>query len=256
MIVTRIAIAALVLACATATAAQTHSEMLEKAIFTDETAGDLPAAIRLYERLLSTPGVSRDIAARAQTRLAEGKRRRDQAVVSLAAAHSSTAIEAAGTTAAGRQSAVFAPRADVPRAALQSTQQATSGCCGMFSGNYDPTRHFTVRGKIAQVAWTNPQTFLVIEGSDGNRWGFTLPPPNALFLRGFNKDTFKLGEELLIGGFMARGETENCPAALPNACATLQNGALHASASIITASDGKVLFDWATLVKEPAVGSK
>ena len=254
MIATRIAITALVLACATAAAAQTHAELLEKAIFTDETAGDLPGAIRIYERLLSTPGVSREIAARAQTQLAEGKRRRDQAVVPLAAVHSSTAIEPAAATAAGRQAAVLAPRADVPRAQFQSTQPATSGCCGMFSGNYDPSRPFTVRGKIAQVVWSNPQTLLVIEGSDGNRWGFTLPPPNALFLRGFNKDTFRLGEELLIGGFMAKGATENCPAALPNACATLQNGALHASASIITASDGKVLFDWATFVTAPAVG--
>jgi hypothetical protein len=55
---------------------------------------------------------------------------------------------------------------------------------------------------------------------------------------------------------MSKGETENCPTRLPNGCATLENGALHASASIITAGDGKVLFDWATLVKEPAVGPK
>ena len=232
MIATRIAIAALVLACATAAAAQTHAELLEKAIFTDETAGDLPGAIRIYERLLSTPGVSREIATRAQARLTEGKRRRDNAVVALATVHSTNAIELAGQTA---------------------TSQTPQGCCGMFSGNYDPARPVTVRGKIAQVAWSNPQTFIVVEGSDGNRWGFTLPPPNALFLRGFNKDTFRLGEELLVGGFIAKGETASCPAALPNACATLQNGALHASASIITAGDGKVLFDWATFGAAPAV---
>ena len=244
MIATRIAITALVLVCATAAAAQTHAELLEKAIFTDETAGDLPGAIRIYERLLSTSGVSPEIVARAQARLTDSRRRRDQAVVSLAAVHSSTAIEKAG------------PRTDVPRGGTglaQQVTQVTQGCCGMFSGNYDASRPFTMRGKIAQVVWSNPQTLVVIEGSDGNRWGFTLPPPNALFLRGFNKDTFRIGEELLVGGFMAKGETENCPAALPNACATLQNGALHASASIITAGDGKVLFDWAVLVTAPAV---
>ena len=252
MIATRIAFAAVVLACATAAAAQTHAELLEKAIFTDETAGDLPGALRIYERLVSTPGVSREIAARAQTRLAEGKRRRDNAVVAVPAVHSTTPIERSGAAAAS-QTAVFAPRTDVPRAEFQGATQQAWGCCGMFSGNYDPGRSLTVRGKIAQVVWSNPQALVVIEGSDGNRWGFTLPPPNALFLRGFNKDTFKLGEDLLIGGFIAKGETENCPAALPNACATLQNGALHASASIITAGDGKVLFDWATFGSAPAV---
>jgi hypothetical protein len=239
MIATRMTIAALVLACATAAAAQTHAELLEKAIFTDETAGDLPGAIRIYEQLLNTPGVSREIAARAQTRLTDGKRRRDQRVV--AAAAPSAATPQSAVVVRDRVWNFGAPR------------QHVEGCCGMFSGNYDPGRPVTVRGKIAQVTWSNPQTLLVIEGSDGNRWGFTLPPPNALLLRGVNKDTFRLGEELLVGGFIAKGETENCPAALPHACATLQNGALHASASIITAGDGKVLFDWATLATAPAV---
>ena len=134
MLATRIAITALALVCATAAAAQTHAELLEKAIFTDETAGDLPGAIRLYERLLNTPGLSREMAARAQTRLADGKRRRDQAVVSLAAVHTSSAVESAGPTSASiRQTAVFAPRADAPRAAFQTGTQAP-GCCGMFSG--------------------------------------------------------------------------------------------------------------------------
>ena len=252
MLSTRIAISALALVCATAAAAQTHAELLEKAIFTDETAGDLPGAIRLYERLLNTPGLSREMAARAQTRLADGKRRRDQAVVSLAAVHTSSAVESAGPTSASiRQTAVFAPRADAPRAALQTGTQAP-GCCGMFSGNYDPARSVTMRGKVVQVMWVNPETYIVIEGSDGNRWGFTTAAPNALLLRGFSRETFKLGEELVIGGFMATGETQNCPAPLPTACATLQNGALHASASIVTASDGKVLFDRQTFNSTPA----
>ena len=246
MIATRIAIAALVLACATAAAAQTHAELLEKAIFTDETAGDLPGAIRIYERLLSTPGVSRDIAARAQTRLAEGKRRRDQAVVSLAAVHSRAGIEPAGPAPAARQAAVPAPRADVPNALSQVASQQVTGCCGMFSEFYDPARTVTVMGKVVQVAWMNPLMVVVIEGSDGNRWGFTTAAPNAMIRSGLNKVSFKLGEDLRVGGFIARGQGENCPAALPNGCATLQNGALHASASLITASDGKVLFDRAT----------
>ena len=243
MIATRIAMTALVLVCATAAAAQTHAELLERAIFTDETAGDLPGAIRIYERLLSTPGVSSEIVARAQARLTDGKRRRDQRVVSLTAAHTGSALDAAGPGASARQTAVPAPREGAPRAAFQDATQQAQGCCGMFSGNYDPFRPITVQGKVTQVVWANPETYVVIEGTDGNKWAFTVAAPNAMFRSGFTKDSLKLGEELMIGGFMAKGATENCPAALPNACATLQNGALHASASIITASDGKVLFD-------------
>ena len=230
MLATRIAITALALVCATAAAAQTHAELLEKAIFTDETAGDLPGAIRLYERLLNTPGLSREMAARAQTRLADGKRRRDLAVVSLAMQPHT-------------QSALFAQRVNGQRVEFQDPSQQAQGIAGMFSGLYDPARPVTVRGKVVQAVWVNPLTYVVIEGSDGNRWGFTTAPPNSLVRAGFNRETFKLGEELVIGGFMAKGETQNCPAPLPNACATLENGALHGSASIITASDGKVLFD-------------
>ena len=239
MLATRIAITALALFCATAATAQTHAELLEKAIFTDETAGDLPGAIRLYERLLNTPGLSREMAARAQTRLVDSKRRRDLAVVPLA-------------TQPHTQSAVFAPPVDRARTEFQDPTQQVAGIAGMFSGLYDPARPVTVRGRVVQAVWVNPLTYVVIEGSDGNRWGFTTAPPNSLVLRGFSREAFKLGEELVIGGFMAKGETENCPAPLPNACATLQNGALHASASIITASDGKVLFDRPSFNSTPA----
>jgi len=252
MLATRIAITALALVCATAAAAQTHAELLEKAIFTDETAGDLPGAIRIYERLLSTPGVSREIVARAQTRLTDSKRRRDQTVVSLAAVHTSSPKSAGQSNASNRQTAVFAPRIVDREWSAGTPKQQEARVAGTFSGLYDPARSVTVRGKVVQAIWSNPLTLVIIEGSDGNRWGFTLPPPNALLLRGFNKDTFRLGEELVIGGFIAKGEIENCPAPLPNACATLQNGALHASASIVTASDGKVLFDRQTFNSTPA----
>ena len=59
MIATRFVIAAAAVLCATAATAQTHSQLLEKAIFSEETAGDLDAAISIYERLLSTPDVPR-----------------------------------------------------------------------------------------------------------------------------------------------------------------------------------------------------
>jgi hypothetical protein len=221
MIATPIAMAALALVCATAAAAQTHAELLEKAIFTDETAGDLPGAIRIYERLLTTPGVSREIGARAETRLAEGRRRRDQHAVA--------------------------------RPAAQAASTQVPGCCGPFSENYDPSRPVAISGTLAQMTWVNPQTFIIIEGSDGNRWAFTLVSPNTLLRSGVNRDTFKLGDQLLITGYMARGETQNCPAALPNACAVLQNGALHGSATTIAGSNGLVLFDrpaidWAAAV--------
>src|SRR5688572_30026481 len=54
----------------TAVAAQTHGQLLESAIFAEDTAGDSATALRIYERLANAPSVPSDIAARARTRLA------------------------------------------------------------------------------------------------------------------------------------------------------------------------------------------
>jgi hypothetical protein len=222
--------------CAAAVTAQSSGGLLEQAIFAENTAGDLDGAIRIYERLLNTPGVASQLSAVARTRLNELRARREQRTPR--AAHAQQATPVTGLPG----------RIDPPRPAAASpapkTAQPQIGCCGMFSGNYDETRPIVVSGTITSARWENPLTLLFITGRDGNRWGFTLPPPNSLILHGLTRDAFKVGEAVTVSGFLARGTQGGCQGPMPHACATLADGSLHASAStVISDADGRRIFD-------------
>jgi hypothetical protein len=216
---------------ATAGAAQTPSaQLLEKGIFTEETVGDLDGAIRIYRQILAAPQVARDVAVQTEFRLAEALRK------------------------------------STPQARPAAAQQhQVEGCCGMFSGNYDPALNIVVSGKVTAAQWMNPLTVVFVDGDDGNKWALTLAAPNAMIRGGMTKDSLKPGQQVLATGFLAKGEGDNCPAPLPNACATLTYQlmadaakskppamALHASATTITAIDGTVLFNRQTINKAVA----
>ena len=63
------AIVAMVLASGLPVRAQSVSELLEKGIFTEETVGDLDAAIKIYEQIVAEAAKNRSYAAQAQYRL-------------------------------------------------------------------------------------------------------------------------------------------------------------------------------------------
>ena len=90
MFARHLVIAAASVLCATAATAQTHGQLLERAIFAEDTAGDLNDAIRIYEQLASAPAVSPEIATRARARLSDARRERDLAAAASAAAAQQT----------------------------------------------------------------------------------------------------------------------------------------------------------------------
>jgi hypothetical protein len=209
--------------------AQTYTALLEKGIFLEETAGDLDGAVTIYRQIASAQTVPRDVGMQAETRLAEILVRKGQPV----------------------------------QAATAQAAQPGQGCCGMFSSNYDPTREVEVTGTIRAVMWVNPMAIVLVDGTDGNRWGFTLGAPNAMIRGGLNKSTLTPGEQVRVRGYLAAGVGENCPTALPNACATLApnegpgatvpiGGAVHASARSINTMDGRNLFDRPAMEKAGA----
>jgi hypothetical protein len=244
MIATRLVVAAVGIMCATAAAAQTHSELLEKGIFTEETSGDLDGALRIYEGLVNAPAIPAEIAARARARLSHGRLQRERASRAAANAARSARVPVGGSDRIGGAPSAMASASAKPAA------QTTTGCCGMFSGNYDPARAVAVSGVVTAVMWVNPQSFVLVQGDDGAVWGFTMASPNMQLLGGMTRNSIKPGERVLIYGYLARGSGKACPTQLPNACVTFENGALHASASTITAADGKTIFDRVTMEDE------
>jgi tetratricopeptide (TPR) repeat protein len=64
---------------ATAGSAQTAAELLQKGIYSQETAGDLDAAIQIYRQVIASAGTPRPLAAQAQYRLAQCLRQKGAA---------------------------------------------------------------------------------------------------------------------------------------------------------------------------------
>lgn len=217
-----IAVAGMLLGTA-AGVAQTHTELFERAVFAEETAGNLDEAIVLYERLLQSPGVPRELAARAQQRLADGRRRQTQAV-------RPTSGSAEPSTGPAR-----------PNAELQERHLVW----GLFPDNYNPAAGVAVLGVISAIELLHPQSVLYVKTPEGATWGFTTASVGIMIRLGWTRVTPKLGEQVLVHGLAARG-TGDCPAPLPNACATLANGALHANASVIV-RDNTTIFDRAVV---------
>jgi hypothetical protein len=97
-----------------------------------------------------------------------------------------------------------------------------------FAAEFDATKPFKIRGTVVKMEWINPHTWLHLDvkRSDGKveRWMIEGGPPNALYRRGFTKNSLPLGSEILVEGFRAK------------------DGSLKGNGRELTFSDGRRLF--------------
>jgi hypothetical protein len=97
-----------------------------------------------------------------------------------------------------------------------------------FAAEFDATRPIKLKGTVVKMEWINPHTGLHIDVKrpDGKteRWMIEGGPPNALYRRGFNKDSLPVGSEILVEGFRAK------------------DGSMRGNGREITFSDGRRLF--------------
>ena len=77
-----------------------------------------------------------------------------------------------------------------------------------FSAEFDGNRPVTLRGTVVKMEWINPHSWITIDvkGKDGTvvSWMVEAGAPNAMFRRGFRKDSLPVGTEILIEGFQAK----------------------------------------------------
>jgi len=77
-----------------------------------------------------------------------------------------------------------------------------------FAAEFDDKRPVTLKGAVTKVDWTNPHIFIFLDvkGSDGKvvNWAVEGGAPNALFRRGFNKNSLPLGTEVVMEGYHAK----------------------------------------------------
>jgi hypothetical protein len=80
-----------------------------------------------------------------------------------------------------------------------------------FAAEYDSTKPITLRGKVTKVEWVNPHGWihLDVKGPDGKvvNWGIETGSPNALYRRGWKKDSLAIGTEIVCDGYRAKDGT-------------------------------------------------
>ena len=97
-----------------------------------------------------------------------------------------------------------------------------------FAAEYDGSKPVTLKGKVTQVDWVNPHSWVHIDvtGEDGKvvSWSCETAPPNILYRQGWRRSSLKEGDEVIIEGFLAK------------------DGSHTMTASTVQTPDGKRLF--------------
>jgi len=77
-----------------------------------------------------------------------------------------------------------------------------------FSAMYDSKKPVRLSGILSKVEWTNPHSYFHIDvtGKDGTvtTWAAEGAGPGALSRRGFNRGDIKVGDHIIVDGYLAR----------------------------------------------------
>ena len=65
-----------------------------------------------------------------------------------------------------------------------------------------------IQGTVKKVEWINPHSWITIDVKTANgaveTWEIEAGAPNAMFRRGFNKDSLPIGTEIVVTGYLAK----------------------------------------------------
>ncbi len=77
-----------------------------------------------------------------------------------------------------------------------------------FAAEFDGSKATRLRGTLTKIEWTNPHTYFYIDVKDdaGNvvNWGCEAGAPGALSRRGFKRSDIKLGDTVIVDGYLAK----------------------------------------------------
>jgi Family of unknown function (DUF6152) len=97
-----------------------------------------------------------------------------------------------------------------------------------FSAEFDPDRPVKLTGKVTEVKFSNPHTWIYIDvtGDDGKvvNWALEMSGANGLIRRGWRREDLPTGTVLMVEGWQARNATPT------------------ANIATVTFTDGRTLF--------------
>jgi hypothetical protein len=77
-----------------------------------------------------------------------------------------------------------------------------------FSSEFDAAKPVKLTGIVKKMEWINPHSWLTLEVKrpDGKveTWEIEAGAPNAMFRRGFNKNSLPVGTQVVVNGFQAK----------------------------------------------------
>jgi hypothetical protein len=77
-----------------------------------------------------------------------------------------------------------------------------------FAAEFDGTKVIRLKGALTKIEWTNPHSYFYIDVKDESgkviNWGCEAGAPGALSRRGFRKGDIKLGDTLVVDGYLAK----------------------------------------------------
>ena len=78
-----------------------------------------------------------------------------------------------------------------------------------FAAEFDADKPVTIRGNVTRIAWTNPHVWIYLNVKNETtgelvNWGFEMGAPHQVRNRGWDRDTLKTGDEIIVEGSLAR----------------------------------------------------
>src|SRR5215510_14180511 len=78
------------------------------------------------------------------------------------------------------------------------------------AGVYDYTHRITTKGTVTQYIWANPhvQIYFTLKNDNGEEqtWGVETASPGNMLASGWNKNTFKAGDQVSVSFVPAKGD--------------------------------------------------
>ena len=85
-----------------------------------------------------------------------------------------------------------------------------------FAAEFDAKKEVKFEATVTRMEWTNPHVwfYLNVKNDKGEteNWGFEMGGPNGLQKEGWSRNTIKIGEELIVEGWMSRNGTKSANA--------------------------------------------
>lgn len=184
---------------------QTAAEQLQKGIFAQESQGKIDDAIAIYRQLANSTLTPREIAAHAQYRLSQSLLQKGDIATATREMERlerdfSEYKNLISSLASQRGIHVVTPGVGFPPGTIPLPAGAAP--TPPPEQIYNMNSRITVQGKIKQMTWINPTSWMTVY-ANGKDYRIQLTSPNSMLKGGATRNTFKVEDEVVVQGATA-----------------------------------------------------